>query len=97
MSRADDEPDWKQIFGRSTGHISSIKTVRPRRKKMKSEPLDCYTTPEERRAEIRDKKHELFVAEMESRKRWDILDDPEIAAHAFDDWLKTEDPTESRT
>lgn len=89
MSR--DDPDWKVVFASMRIDRSPTKAVRPRKKKIRSEPSDCFTTPEERRAEIRDKKHELFVADMKRRRRWDILDDPEIAAYAFEDWLKAQE------
>jgi hypothetical protein len=89
MSR--DDPDWKEVFASMRIDRSPTKAIRPRRKKIKSEPLDCFTTPEERRAEIKDKKHELFVADMERTNRWDILDDPEIASYAFEEWLKTQE------
>lgn len=89
MSR--DDPDWKAVYALMRGNRRPTKVARPRKKLLPLDADDYFRTPAQRRAEQRDRKHELFVADMTRRKRWDILDDPAIAAYAFADWLKAQE------
>jgi hypothetical protein len=65
-------PDWGEMYGRSRSNY------RPPRR-----------TAEEREQDERDEadlRHDEFVADMKRQGHWDAVDDPDIAAIAYEKW-----------